>query len=96
MPRENPAPFRKSDPTSAHRAGAPPLIRVYQMPPPAIAHITHLVEAYDGIGSVRTLDESRGIIECWVMPDAVHAFDRLLNQIGAEYPLQRLGRDFDS
>ena len=52
-------------------SGEGPLIRLYQMPPEDIGFLTSLVEAYEGIGLVRTLDRTRGIIECWVMRDGI-------------------------
>ncbi len=73
----------------------PPLIRVVQMPPPAIQYLTAHVEASDGIGLVRTLDESRGIIECWIMPDFEAEYVALLDWLAQEWPIQALGREFE-
>lgn len=75
--------------------GADPLIRVYQVPAMQIGDITSLVEAYEGIGSVRTLDRARGLIEFWIMPAAAQTFDRLLAAMAAEFPIQRMPKDFD-
>jgi len=75
--------------------GAEPLIRVYQMPPGEIGYLTNLVEAYDGIGLVRTLDSSRGIIECWIMPDYEEVFECLLAGLLKEFPMQLLDQGFD-
>ncbi|MEN6627631.1 MAG: DUF4911 domain-containing protein [Candidatus Sumerlaeia bacterium] len=75
--------------------GRPPEILVLQLPPPAIQYLTAHVEASDGIGVVRTLDEDRGIIECWVMPDYKEEFDALLNWTATQWPIQRLGREFE-
>jgi hypothetical protein len=80
---------------SAHD-GIAPSIRVLQLPPPAIQYLTALVEASDGIGLVRTLDEDRGIIECWIMPDFAEAFERLLASVAAEWPMQALDREFEA
>jgi hypothetical protein len=75
--------------------GAPPLIRVYQLPQPAIQLLTALVEASDGIGLVRTLDEDRGIIECWIMPDFIEEYEAILRAVAQAWPLQPLGREFE-
>lgn len=75
--------------------GSAPLIRVLQLPPPAIQFLTALVEASDGIGLVRTLDEDRGIVECWMMPDYVEAFEKLLRSVAREWPMQSLDREFE-
>lgn len=75
--------------------GEAPLIRVYQLPQPAIQFLTALVEASDGIGLVRTLDESRGIIECWIMPDFVPDYEAILQAVAQQWPIQPLGREFE-
>lgn len=75
--------------------GSTPIIRVYQLPQPAIQYITALVEAYDGIGLVRTLDEDRGIIECWLMPDFVEEYERIFRAVAQCWPIQSLGAEFE-
>ncbi|HOE97252.1 MAG TPA: DUF4911 domain-containing protein [Candidatus Sumerlaeota bacterium] len=70
--------------------GLETIIRVYHLPPPAIQYLTALTEAADGVGLVRTLDEERGIVECWVMPDFEHEFDQILAATAAQWPLQPL------
>jgi hypothetical protein len=71
-------------------SGQGPLIRVYQMPPEHIGFLTSLIEAYEGIGSVRTLDRTRGIIECWVMPDGAEAFEAVLGALRRRGPVQEI------
>ncbi len=71
-------------------SGPEPIIEVYQMPPREIGYLTSLAEAYDGIGLVRTLDESRGIIELWIMPGYADVFERLLEALRKEFPIQKV------
>ena len=75
--------------------GSAPEIRVYQAPPDEIGYLVSLVEAYEGIGLVRTLDRSRGIIETWSMPDARETFAGVLAAAARQFPIQPLERDFD-
>jgi hypothetical protein len=75
--------------------GREPLIRVYQLCRPAIQFLTALVEASDGIGLVRTLDEQRGIVECWIMPDFEEEYDKVLQAVAEGWPIQALGREFE-
>lgn len=75
--------------------GRGPSIRVVQVPRPAIQFLAALTEASEGVGLVRTLDEARGIVECWVMPDFEADFDRLIEATARRWPVQRLGREFD-
>ena len=75
--------------------GDPPRRRVYQLPPPAIQYLTAYCEAADGIGLVRTLDESRGLVECWIMADFEIEFDGLLRALRVEWPLQQIEGEFE-
>ncbi len=72
-----------------------PMIRVIQLPPASIADLTAHIEASDGIGLVRTLDEERGYIECWIMPDFEEAFDVVLEGLKRYGPIQDLGKEFE-
>lgn len=72
-----------------------PLIRTLQLPPPAIQYLTAHLEASDGIGLARTLDESRGIVELWVMPDFSAEIDALMDWLAGQWPIQPLGREFE-
>lgn len=72
-----------------------PIIRAYQTSQPAIQLLTAIVEASDGIGLVRTLDETRGIIECWMMPDFVDVFEIALDAVAKQWPIQFIGTEFE-
>lgn len=71
------------------------MIRVFRIPAAQIAYLSSLMETYEGIGLVRTLDEAKGIIECWLMPYAVESFERMLAQLRSEFPLQSVQSEFD-
>lgn len=75
--------------------GTPPIIRAFRLPVEQIGYATSLVEAYDGIGHVRTLDRGRGIVELWIMPDYAAVWDRLIEGLREEFPLQEIGQSFD-
>jgi hypothetical protein len=75
--------------------GGAPAIRVFQLPRAAIQWLTALTEAHDGIALVRTLDEDRGLVECWVMPDFEAAFGQLIASMKKHWPLQELGVEFE-
>ena len=75
--------------------GGDPIILLFQVPSTSIGYLSSLVEACEGIGLVRTLDEGRGIIECWTMPDSHRDFMSLMEAFGKEYPVQPLDREFD-
>lgn len=84
--------------STPEKSGAPAealIIRVYRIPPREIGYLTSLVEASDGIGLIRTLDRSRGIIECWIMADFLEDFEALLRAVSNEFPVQTLPREFE-
>jgi hypothetical protein len=57
--------------------------------------LTAWTEAADGVGLIRTLDESRGLVECWVMPDYEHTFQGLIGAVAADWPVQEIGPEFE-
>ena len=67
-------------------------IRLYQMPSREIGLLTSLVEAYEGIGNVRTLDQGRGIVECWVAPSSADAFDGIIASMRRRFTVVALSR----
>ena len=71
-----------------------PLIRPFQLPPTQIGYLTSLFEGYEGIGLVRTLDRSRGIVELWVMPDFEDDFRFLMDAVSRQFPMQPLEKGF--
>ena len=72
-----------------------PHIRVYRVPAREIGFLSALLEAHDGIGQLRTLDEAKGIIECWVMPGSVDVFDAFIDSAAEEFPIQSIEKGFD-
>lgn len=75
--------------------GGEPRVLHYQISPDQITFLTGLMEAYEGIGLVRTLDAARGIIECWVMPDGIEVFETILRSFRRTAEIQPMDRDFD-
>lgn len=72
-----------------------PIIRVVQLSRTAIQMLTALAEAYEDIGSIRTLDEDRGILELWIMPDFKEEFEALIEEVGRQWPIQSLDTCFE-
>lgn len=75
--------------------GGEPYIRVFQLHPSGIQELTAHVEACDNLGLVRTLDERRGLVECWIMPDFEGEFLRVLEGIGRTWPMQEIDPEFE-
>ncbi len=55
-----------------------------------IAYMVGLMEAYDEFAVVRTVDQSRGLIELICSPDYVQEVHRLLNSLKGEMTLRVL------
>lgn len=55
-----------------------------------IAYIVGLFEAYDDFAVVRTLDQSRGLIELMISPDFLDEVQKLLTDLAKEIPIRNL------
>ena len=53
-----------------------------------IAYLVSLFEGYDSLAVVRTLDNSRGLVELMVAPDFLDDTRRLLDALKEEMPLK--------
>lgn len=55
-----------------------------------IAYIVGLFEAYDDFAVVRTLDQSRGLIELMISPDYLDEVRKLLTSLAKDIPIRIL------
>lgn len=55
--------------------------------PKEIGYINSIIESYEGIGLVRTRDETQGVIEFWVAPDFLDLFHQVLHSLSTELPI---------
>ena len=55
-----------------------------------IGFLNSIIESYEGIAVVRTLNASSGIIELWVSPGFEDLVNEIMNDIAAEIGLQYL------
>ena len=62
----------------------------YEVDKKDIAYLTGLFEAYDELAVVRTLDQSRGLIELLISPDYIDDVNRLVDSLQRELPIRRL------
>lgn len=53
-----------------------------------IAYIVGVFEAYENFAVVRTLDQSKGLIELMISPDFQDETRQLLDHLGKEVPLR--------
>ena len=62
----------------------------YEVDKKDIAYLCGLFEAYDELAVVRTLDQSRGLIELLISPDYVENVNHLIAALQKELPIRKL------
>lgn len=62
----------------------------YEVDKKDIAYIVSVVEAYDNLAVVRTLDQGRGLIEMLISPDFIEDVDKLTENLKKEIPIRRI------
>jgi len=55
-----------------------------------IAYIVSIFDSYENFAVVRTLDQSKGLIELMISPDYLEETRKLLDQLKTEIPLRVL------
>ncbi|VAX32143.1 hypothetical protein MNBD_NITROSPINAE05-1104 [hydrothermal vent metagenome] len=55
-----------------------------------IAYIVSIFDAYENFAIVRTLDQSKGLIQLMISPDYLEETRKLLDNLKAEIPLRVL------
>ena len=55
-----------------------------------IAYIVSIFDSYENFAVVRTLDQSKGLIELMISPDYLEETGQLLDQLKTEIPLRVL------
>jgi hypothetical protein len=55
-----------------------------------IAYIVSIFDAYENFAIVRTLDQSKGLIQLMISPDYLEETQKLLDSLKAEIPLRIL------
>ena len=55
-----------------------------------IAYIVSIFDSYENFAIVRTLDQSKGLIELMISPDYLEETRQLLDQLKTEIPLRIL------
>ena len=70
-------------------------VRFFQLPKEKIVEFIFLLEGYDGIGIVRTLDRDRGIIEVLIAPDLEKDFEQFLKEISPTLNIKEIKKPDD-
>lgn len=63
------------------------IVRCYLIPPENIAGFKFLIESYEGLAIMRTLDPKLGYELALVLPESIELFDALIESIKEEFNL---------
>jgi len=67
-----------------------------KIPPCEIAYLTFVLESYEGVAVMRTIDPGRGIVEVMVPPSYEKELGEILTDLAQEFPVHHMvkqGRD---
>ena len=62
----------------------------YEVDKKDIAYIVSVIEAYDNLAVVRTLDQGRGLIEMLISPDFIDDVNELTENLKKEIPIRKI------
>jgi len=61
-----------------------------QIPPEEIAFLSFILESYEGVAIVRTVDPHKGIVEVMVSPAYQEEIREILKDLAREFPVHRM------
>jgi hypothetical protein len=63
---------------------------IYQVDPYEIHYLKFILEAYEGLAMLTTLDPQKGLVQLAVPPGCHHALEALMEALGQELELKRV------
>jgi hypothetical protein len=61
-----------------------------QIPPREIAYLSFVLESYEGVAVMRTVDPREGIVELMVPPSHEVEIGEILKDLAREFPVHRI------
>jgi hypothetical protein len=61
-----------------------------QIPPREIAYLTFVLESYEGVAAIRTVDPRKGIVELMVSPHYQEEIKEILQDLAEEFPIEKV------
>lgn len=77
-PTQNRAQWYKKEPVSKRKLTAQTIQRYYRVERKQIAFLRFIIEAYDGIAVMRTVDAQKGIVALSIAPDCIGEVESLI------------------
>ena len=62
----------------------------FRIPSRDIAYMKFILESYEGLGVLRTIDPRNGIVELMVPPGLEKDLEMVLDGLGEEIPMERI------
>ena len=62
----------------------------FRIPSRDIAYMKFILESYEGLGVLRTIDPRNGIVELMVPPGLEKDLEMILEGLGEEIPIERI------
>ena len=63
-----------------------------KIPPREIAYLTFVLESYEGVAVMRTIDPRRGIVEVMVPPSYEKELGEILTDLAQEFPVHHMAK----
>ena len=63
---------------------------IIQIPPQEIAYLSFIIESYEGVAVVRTIDPHEGLVELMVPPHFREELNTILTDLAREFPIQKI------
>ena len=63
---------------------------ILQIPPREIAYLNFILESYEGVAAMRTVDPREGIVELMVSPSYQEEIREILKDLAEEFPIQEV------
>ena len=64
---------------------------IYRVDPYEIHYLKFILEAYEGLATLTTLDPDQGLVQLAVPPGCKRSLEALIEALGQEMELERLG-----
>lgn len=65
------------------------------MPPESIAYLKFVLESYEAVGFLRTIDPRAATLAVFLVPDFAEVGDAILESVAREIPLERIAEPQD-
>ena len=64
-----------------------------RIPPREIAYLSFVLESYEGVAAMRTVDPGRGIVEVMVPPSYEKELGEILVDLAQDFPVHRMAKE---